>query len=203
MGFKTSLILIQNPDNFSDDRLLLDTLGMGNYNYVEDTCFDECMYPRDGSINIGYYNNCIVIADDWQLIDKFISEKMHPVEEALMKLFPESEIVSITCHSVVNSHGYALLKDGKKLRAKALDYEKLYFDMGEWLEEEKPIYAKSVMHNGVRVWPDGGSIEDGYREDQMMEEFAFGVGARLLGERIDCMDDYFLDELPFRKYMKQ
>lgn len=202
MGFKTSLIIIQNPDNFSDTQLLLETLCCGNYKYVEDTCFDECMYPRDESLNIAYHNGNIIIADDYMLTDKFISPQLHGVEKALMALFPKSEILSIMCHSVVNSHGYALLKNGKKLRAKALDADEFYFDEGEWLDEERAIYERSEIKDGKRVWANEYDLDELFLEDQLMEDFAFEVGARLLGERVDCMDDDFLDEPYFKKYKK-
>lgn len=202
MGFKTSLVIIQNPDSFSNEKELLKTLALSNYKYTEDTTFDQCMYPRDESINIGYYNNCIIIADDYLLTDQFIAQKVHPVERHLMALFPKSEILSVMCHSVVNAHGYVLLKNKRKVRAKLLIDGTMRFNKGKLIDEEEPIYARSVMRDGERIWPQSDNPEDYYLEEQLMEEFTFGVAARLLGKRIDSAGDTFWD-LPFRKYKKR
>jgi hypothetical protein len=59
MGWKVSMIIIQNPDNSSNEKLLLEKLGLGNYEYIGDTQLDECIAPLDKSINIGYYNGSL------------------------------------------------------------------------------------------------------------------------------------------------
>ena len=67
MSWKASMIIIQNPDNLQEDELILHALDMSERKYNYTTNLDECRYPRDQSINIGYYNSCVIICDDFQL----------------------------------------------------------------------------------------------------------------------------------------
>jgi hypothetical protein len=46
MGWKASLIIILNPDNFTDEALLLSKLGLEGFVYSEDTILDECLLPE-------------------------------------------------------------------------------------------------------------------------------------------------------------
>lgn len=108
MGLNASMIIIQNPENFSDEQILLSSLGLDNYKFVEQTVLDECIYPSDESISIGYYNNSIIICDGFKLIDAFITDVITYKERQLISIFPESEILAVACLSTINFHGYSL-----------------------------------------------------------------------------------------------
>jgi len=159
----------------------------------------------DGSISLGEYNNCLIICDDSAFTDllasKVFANKLAPFEETLSAIFPGSEILTIACHSATNYHLYSLALNGKRLRYKGLDADTPRVEYGERLQEETDIYDRSRMINGVLLFAEGEAEDDDefeYTEDQLMEDFAFGVAGRHLGSRIDEDDE--LNEVVFRKY---
>lgn len=203
MGIKASMILVENPNKFRNDKELLNLLLLENYKYIEDTSFEKCMYPRDNSINIAYYKNCIVICDDFQLTEQTIRPSIHPIERSLMKRFPQSEIISLMCQSISNGHAYSIVKANKTIRVKKLDADKFYFEKGKPVEQEQNIYSRKTLKNGVIGWISDYDPDVLLLEDQLMEEFTFGIASRLLGFELFGSDnnDYFMYELPFKKYL--
>lgn len=128
------MIIIQNPENFSDEKSLLSSLGLDNYNFVEQTVLDECIYPNDDSISIGYYNNSIIICEGLKLMDAFITDVISYKERKLISLFPDSEILAIACISTSNFHAYSLIDGGYKVRLKSIDADHgKTFDSGDLL----------------------------------------------------------------------
>jgi hypothetical protein len=167
------------------------------------------MHPRDKSINIGWYNNCLVISDDFQLTEEmeeaYNHKNLSDYEEMLCELFPGKEILTVACHSVVNLHLYALAKDNERLRYKMVASESPVVEFGERLAEEEQIYARSKIIDGVRLfksdWEENGDYE--YMEEQMMEDFAFGIAKRHLGVMISTgEDEELMYTTPFKKYVK-
>lgn len=206
MGWNASLIIIENKHGFSDEAAILRILGKGDYAlYSDEEILDDALSPFDGSIHIGYFNDTIIICDDYQVIDEFIAPEITPMAAELSALFPGAEIVAATCVSYDNTHGYALIKDGRLLRSKCLNCEDFYFDIGPWLEEEKEIYADAELENDAYVWRytyEGEDIE--LSEDCLMEDFCFGVAARLLGVRPDLDDgEELLTEVPFKRFWSE
>lgn len=206
MSWNASLIIIENKHGFSDEAAIMRILGKGEYAlYSDEEALDDALAPFDGSIHIGYFNNTIVICDDYQVIDEFISPEITPMATELSALFPGAEILAVTCVSYDNTHGYALIKDGHLLRSKCLNCEDFYFDIGPWLEEEKYIYADAEMENDAYIWRyehEGEMIE--LTEDCLMEEFCFGVAARLLGARPDLDEgEELLTQIPFKRFWSE
>lgn len=202
MGWNASMIIIQNPENFSDEKSLLSSLGLDNYNFVEQTVLDECIYPNDDSISIGYYNNSIIICEGLKLMDAFITDVISYKERQLISLFPDSEILAIACISTINFHAYSLIDGGYKVRLKSIDADHgKTFDSGDLLKEEIEIFEKSVVENGVNYWKFEELPNELFTEDQMLEDFTFGVSKRLLGVKLDIDEgDLLFFEVPFRKY---
>jgi hypothetical protein len=206
MGFKISMIAIKNPVVQIPEEELLAHLGFGSLLLSENTTLGTCMYPCDKSVNIGTYNNCILICEDYQLtniLETQVSlEALSDYENILSALYPGSEILTVACHSVVDYHMYSLVKDGKKIRFKSVSGGMPVRMYGEEIEEEKKIYAQSAVINGERLFsyrPDTEEFE--YYEDAMMEEFTFNVAARHLGVNIVKENaDELLSGTPFRKY---
>ena len=206
MGFKASIIIVKQPSATITDEALLQKLGFGG-TFSRETTFDECMYPNDNSINIGHYNGCLIIADDYQLTDSLSNSKnpesVSEYETALSQLYPDSEILTVACHSVVNYHLYALAKNGIRLRFKMVASEEPLTEYGERLEEEEEVYAHSKIIDGLRMFKSSNDDDDAYdyQEDQMMEDFAFGVAKRHLGVMISASEDEdLMFRTPFRKY---
>ena len=206
MSWNASMIIIENKHGFSDEAALLRVLGKGDYAlYSDEEVLDDALAPFDGSIHIGYFNDAIIICDDYQVIDEFIAPEITPMAKALSAMFPGAEIVAATCVSYDNTHGYALIKDGHLLRSKCLNCEDFYFDVGPWLTEEKEIYADAELENDAYIWRyvhEGEKVE--LTEDCLMEDFCFGVAARLLGIRPDFDEgEELLTEVPFKRFWSE
>jgi len=205
MGWKTSLIIIENPGNLQADKILLQALGKDDFQFSGEVSLSDSLYPKDGSISIGYYKGNIIIADDYQVTNESLEKArglaLTREETALTKLFPESEIVMVACHSVVNYHGYALIRKGKKERLKVISSEEPRRQWGERTAEEQALYDTSIQRAGKNYWKSqSGSGE--YQEDQLMEDFTFGFAKRRLGVLLDHAEaDELKDSVVFKKYI--
>lgn len=206
MGYKISMISVKQPSSqLREDDLLLH-LGFENLVLSGNTTLDACMYPMDKSVNIGAYNSCMLICEDYQLTNKLEApvrlDALSDYERILSGLYPGSEILTVACHSVVNYHMYSLVKDGKKIRFKSVSSGSPVLAYGEELEEEKEIYAQSAVINGERLFRDPRFTDKfEYQEDELMEDFTFKVAARHLGVDISAENgEELLNETLFKKY---
>jgi hypothetical protein len=192
MGWNTSLIIIENKENYSIENELLKSLGFDYFEQKLNTTFDEILNPKDNQIGIGYYNGNLIICDGYLLTTKSFeeSENLNLVdyEKSLVKMFPKSEIVTVSCVSSVNFHGYSLIQNGIKKRLKYVA-EEMKQEFGNRFEEEIEIYKNSYLENGKLLWKDANDEDDFFTEDQLMEEFTFKVAKRRLGIQIDMEDD--------------
>lgn len=207
MGWKTSLIIIENPNNFDNEIAILEAIGKSNFQFQKETTLSQGMYPGDKSISIGKYNGNIIICEDYQITTKTLENSddfnLTIEEQKLSKLFPTSEIIQVACHSVVNYHAYSLIKNGEKIRAKVISSETPLIELGKRMIEEEKIYSKSYQKNGANFWKDETDPDEEYTEDQLMEDFAFGIAKRRLGVFLDQLEgEKLLDEVPFNKYIK-
>jgi hypothetical protein len=207
MGWKCSLIIIENQDDFKDDISLLKAIGMSDYEFDSECTLDDCIYPMDQSISIGYFNGNIIISDDYQLttsaLDRAKNLSLTASENGLVNLFPSSEIVTVACHSGVNYHGYSLIRNGIKERLKTISSDDARKEFGTPFKEEQDIYATSYLKDGLSFWKDDND-PDAAAEDVMMEKFTFEVAKRRLGVILDNADgEKLLFEVPFKKYVKK
>lgn len=205
MGWKSSLIIIENKENFTDESEILKALGKSEYEFDQELTLDECIYPNDKSINIGYYNGNIIISDDYQITTNSLerADKLNLTEEEkkLVELFPKSEIVTVACHSAVNYHGYSLIENGIKKRLKIISSDEPRIEFGEKIKEEKEIYYKSYSKDNQNFWKDDDDPEEDFTEDQLMEDFTFGIAKRRLGVLLDHSDgDELMEQIIFKKF---
>lgn len=207
MGFKASMIIIKQPSATISHEELLKKLGFNNVSFSGDTTFEECMYPNDKSINLGHYNDCLVISDDYLLTTSLELSKtpdlLSDYEKILTDLYAGTEILTVACHSAVNYHLYSLIKDGQKLRFKKVVHGEPIIEYGDRIKEEESVYAYSKLIDGQRMFRNTYNNDEVYdnTEDQMMEDFAFGVAKRHLGVMISMEEDEeLMFEIPFKKY---
>lgn len=204
MGWKTSMVLIENRYGFTDEIALLKALGKANFEFDSEVSFEECLYPGDESINIGFHNNTIIICDDYQITEQTIDVdnlQLTATDKALVSLFPQAEILAVSCHSVSNFHAYALIQRGLKTRVKIAADGQVTMSLGEPFKEEKEIYARSYVEDGIKYWKDENYPDDPYTEDSLLEEFTFGVAKRLLGVDLDTDKGFQLtQDITFKKY---
>lgn len=191
MGWNTSLIIIENKENYSNENELLKSLGFDNFEQKENTTFDEILNPKDNQIGIGYYNGNLIICDGYLLTTKSLEESenlnLANYEKSLVKIFPKSEIITVSCVSSVNFHGYSLIQKGEKKRLKYVA-EEMKQEFGNRFEEEIEIYKNSFEEDGKLLWKDENDEDDFFTEDQLMEDFTFKIAKRRLGVQIDMED---------------
>jgi hypothetical protein len=191
MGWNTSLIIIENKENYSNENELLKSLGFDCFEQKLNTTFDEILNPKDNQIGIGYYNGNLIICDGYLLTTKSLEESKNlnliDYEKSLVKMFPKSEIVTVSCVSSVNFHGYSLIQNGIKKRLKYVA-EEMKQEFGNRFEEEIEIYKNSYLEDGKLLWKDENDEDDFFTEDQLMEDFTFKVAKRRLGIQIDMED---------------
>lgn len=204
------MIIINKPSVQVSEEELLARVGFKGFEFSNDTTFEEAMYPGDESISVGYYNNNIIINDDYKLTTEQergdFPESLAAYEQTLTALFPDSEILSVACHSAVNYHLYSLVKNGQKLRFKTLTADTPLMESGERLPEEEAVYALSQEVDGQRLFRSPYSDEPVYdnTEDQMMEDFTFGVAKRHLGVMISSSEDEeLMFHTSFRRYVRK
>ena len=204
MGWNTSLIIIENIENYSNETELLKSLGFENIDQKENTTFDEILNPKDRQIGIGYYNGNLIICDGYLLTTKSLDESenlnLADYEKSLVKIFPKSEIVTVSCVSAVNFHGYSLIQNGEKIRLKYVA-EEMKHEFGNLFEEEIEIYRNSYEEDGKLLWKDENDEDNFFTEDQLMEDFIFKVAKRRLGVQIDMEDgEKLLNDVAFKVY---
>lgn len=196
MGWNTSLIIIENKENYTNENELLKSLGFDNFEQKENTTFDEILNPKDNKIGIGYYNGNLIICDGYLLTNKSLEESenlnLADYEKSLVKIFPKSEIVTVSCVSSVNFHGYSLIQNGEKKRLKYVS-EEMKQEFGNRFEEENEIYKNSFEEDEKLLWKDVDDEDDYFTEDQLMEDFTFKIAKRRLGVEIATReaDDLF------------
>ena len=208
MGFKASMIIVHRPSMLVPEEVLLDRLALSELVFRETTNMDRCIYPGDKSVNIGYFNDSIVICDDYLLTTSLeITDDpaaLADYEQVLTSLFPGSEILTIACHSSVNYHLYSLARDGERVRFKRVVASSPILEHGQLLEEEQEIYASSRVIDGKRLFEGRTSDHNqAVTEDQLMEDFAFGVAKRHLGVKISSGEEgALMFDTPFKKFAK-
>lgn len=206
MGYRTSLISVNNINNDINELELLKVIGFENVTYLNEITFEEADVYEENVVCIGYYNNCVIILDGYRLTDKVLmKEKLNTMafyEKSLSDQFPQSEILSIACNSANNFHMYSLVKDKKKVRVKMIATSYPMLEFGDCLEEEVMLYENSKISEGCRLFRLNADSDYKFTEDQFMENFVFGVAKRHLGVIISSGDDeQFYFDTPFKKYL--
>ena len=118
MGWYVSMIVIKNTDEIQDENQILEALDLSHFKYSEEVNMNEVFHPRDNSVSIGFHDDFIIICDDFRFTDLFFTQSTSDVEEALIELFPTSNILSICYMSNIDFKGYAVIKNGEKVRFK-------------------------------------------------------------------------------------
>jgi hypothetical protein len=209
MCFKASMIIIHRPFRAVQEEVLLRYLNFNDLEFRETTTMESCIYPGDKSISIGYYNDNIIICEDYLLTSNLEvtddPSSLAGYEEALSDVFPDSEILTVACHASVNYHLYSLVKNGEKLRFKRVIASSPILEYGRRLAEEELIYAESRVIEGKRLFENRKEDHHNHAitEDQLMEDFAFGVAKRHLGVKISSgQENALMERTPFKKYVK-
>ncbi|MBO9699769.1 MAG: hypothetical protein J7604_06130 [Sporocytophaga sp.] len=193
MGWKASAIIIHSKTE-TDYKSLLSELGFSNLSKIKDKTVEEVINPDENEVYIGRYkNNLIICAPDMPM--NFFEETPGHAERVLIEKFPNAEICSIVLHSVVNLWGYAVIKDGQKIRSRAGSADSgTFVEFGEPLKEELDLLSKShIAADGKRSYLFEDFPDEPMTEDQVGEEFVFEITGKYLGEQLDRCDDFLFE----------
>ena len=164
---------------------------------TEETTLELGMHPDD--LTIGAYGQSLIIGHH-ELSNTCFDGNVPPVIHGINEILPNCHSLAISLHSVVNLYGYALFDGLNLVRARAGSADDGEFlDIGEWVEEEQQLFAKSELRNGERVFFDeiDGEIEE-HDHSSYGEEFVFELSKRYFGERLDCIDFWDLKMETFK-----
>ncbi|MEM7374317.1 MAG: hypothetical protein AAF587_37330 [Bacteroidota bacterium] len=201
MGWKVSMIIAELKGRSINEKQILKVLGWTSVRQMEERSLAQCLLPADQTVSIGYYRDCAIICDDFQFAPFHFSYYISPNEKKLQHLFMDAEVLTIACHSSINFHGYALAAEGRRQRYKQVSHEIEREDFGDWMEEEREIYDRATFIEGVKYWKMDHDPKELYEESQLMEEFTFRIGKRLLGVNlIEEEGEYLLEQIPFHPY---
>ena len=192
MGWKASSIIISPKTDINFEETL-NKLGFTNLTKIEDEPYEIAAYPDKDKIYIGTYKNSLILSVE-DIPIQFLSEGLTDFENKLIGLFPNTEICAISLHSAVNHWGFAVIKNGQKIRAKAGDADSgTIIDFGEPLEEEKELLSSSTINDsGERTYVFDDD-DDEMTEDQVGENFVFEMFKRYTGESLDSDDDLLFE----------
>ena len=204
MGWKASMLIVQNTSDLKTAEDVVQKIDNNYYELAGETTLESCINPHDDSIYIGFYNGNIVLTLDAQYILMSIIDGGGLIENRLNELCPDGEIVGVFCQSTTNMHGYFLNKDGDRVRHKMISFEGPRMESGDRFEEEIEIYKDAKKdENGVEYWPYGENESGRYEENQLMENFTFGVAKRLLGVQLDHTEgEDLMFQVKFKKFVK-
>lgn len=144
MGRYVSMIVIKNNDNVRNDNAILEALKASEFQLSEEANLEEVFQPKDDSINIAFFGDYILICDDFRFTDLFFSDVLCDEEEALINIFPNSDILSICSMGNLDFKGYALIKKGQKSHYKTSDVMDFYEAVkGNITKEELMIFENT------------------------------------------------------------
>ncbi len=189
MSWNALAIIIHKPTQI-DNIELLEEFGFQNLKEIKDRIFQVAMEPYINTIYIGSYQNNLLICET-DLPKQFFKDIETQTEFILERIFPNSEICSIVIDSSVNLWGYSLIKNGRKIRAKAGSAKKgIFVEFGELLEEEKELIGKSkVNKDGQRIYFVPGIDYEPNTENEFGINFVFAVCRRYFGKELDHADE--------------
>jgi len=204
MGWKASMLIVQNTSGIKTAEEIIQKIDNNYYKLAGEVTLEQGINPRDESIYIGFYNDNIVLTLDAEYILMSIIDGGGGIENRLNELCPNGEIMGIFCQSTTNMHGYFLNKNGDRVRHKMISFEGPRMESGERFEEEIEIYKKAKKEeNGVEYWSYGEDDSDRYEENQLMEDFTFGVAKRLLGVQLDHTEgEDLMFQVKFKKFIR-
>ncbi|WP_343693858.1 hypothetical protein [Chitinophaga sp.] len=188
MGWKAASLIISNVTTVDAEKLL-QKMKIEQFEKIADEPYDVAIYPRAQQIYIGIYRQNLIISS-WDITDPAFSKELSEYEQVLTDLFPASEICTIQLHSGVNHWGYAVIRNGEKVRIRCGNADQgTIIDFGEPLEEELELLSKSEIKNGKRIY----HLDDDepYAEDQVGENFVAEIWKRYTGKNLFQDDEVF------------
>lgn len=188
MGWKTSMVIVNNKSLFSNKEIL-NELGYTELKKIGTTTLEDAIYPTAGELFIGRYKNNIIICED-DLAYKALFEELSNEEFLLNELIKKNtEICALVLHSSNNIYGYSISKNGKRVRVKVGSS-----DDGVITDYGIPLSEETELLNSIIVIEEKGELKekrnlDVFSHDQLGEELVFKLTKRYFGKQLDMADD--------------
>ncbi|WPV65726.1 hypothetical protein [Chitinophaga sp. LS1] len=127
----------------------------------------------------GEYNDCLILVDK-ELPFEFLSAGLGVQAKAMIDIFPEAEIGVLLENSTVGVYGYAVFKEGTRIRTKYGSEEEVYFEFGNPLLEEQeapdePLFEEEELEE---------MEEDGLSRHEIREMVRFAKDFRVPGKLV-------------------
>lgn len=125
----------------------------------------------------GEYNGCLILVEK-ALPVEFLDAVLQPRAKVLIERFPDVEIGALLQDTTIGQYGYAVIRDGKRIRTKHGSEESVYFELGSPLPEEQespdePLFEEEELEE---------MREDGLSEKEIREIVRFERDARVPGK---------------------
>ncbi len=88
---------------------------------------------------VGTYNSCLLLCTDNEL--QFFDQPLCDLSERLLRAFPRGKGCAVYYYSSPGLYGYAYFENGKVLRAKHGELDKVWVDLGGVLTCEGPAWS--------------------------------------------------------------
>lgn len=164
---------------------LLAKLGFVGYVSRKETTLD--LYPDEQTLLLGAYDKAVFIADQDIIFECIDALERHPFFHKVLSIYPNGRLLMFALHSGNNVFGYAYYESGSLVRhlVGSLD-SGVTADFGELQREEQPIFAKSKIVNGERVFTHevSGFHFEG-RIDQIGGRLVFEMASKFFGQPLD------------------
>lgn len=167
MAWNKYYVLIKGP--YNKDLLLKEVDAEKEVNLFE-TNKPACLFA-------GEYNGCLILVDK-ALPFEFLAAELGSQAKALVHAVPEIGV--LLENSAAGLYGYALFKEGRRVRTKYGSEEEVYFDFGAPLEEEQeapdePLFEEEELEE---------MEEDGLSPHEIREMVRFARDCRVPGKLI-------------------
>ncbi|MGC3945522.1 MAG: hypothetical protein QM762_13565 [Chryseolinea sp.] len=156
MSHNPALVLITNVVE-QDDELLLSKLNLGSYIRAENQSYGQngsaatlCDVTYDfftDRLFIGRYGQVLILVNG-PITWEFLRTDLSATEEAFIKAFPSSDIVSLSYASTSTSYSYVVIRNGEKIRVKHGSQDGPLIDHGEPLPLELEIGIDDLLSPG-------------------------------------------------------
>jgi len=103
------------------------------------TTFEEGIFPKNGELYVGAYDQAIVVGSTG-IVDHSFDGGIPWIVDHTRTLLPDARVLIITLHSVVDLFGYAWFEGGQFRRGRAGSAnDGIFFEKGDLLSIEQKV----------------------------------------------------------------
>lgn len=200
MSWNKYYIFVNQQPNPDLDKLL-PKLGLDHYSPKGEVNLYETNKPQ--TLFIGHHKDCLIFCD-FYLPFTFFGAGQTIEEKRFIACFPNSEILVMIEDGTVDSFGFCVIKNGKKIRMKDGCDGEIYNDFGTPFPEEAENYEdiKATIGEFEKAEIIENEDKEGF-ENYLVFQAAWGIpdilSERFLGESISYING---EEIKFMWYQK-